>query len=29
MGPWGEELISNRQKIAHVGPKAFTEKCLD
>lgn len=26
---WGEELVSNRQKIAQAGPRAFTEKCLD
>jgi hypothetical protein len=29
MTPWGEELVSNRQKIAQSGPRAFTEKCLD
>jgi hypothetical protein len=29
MSFWGEELRSNRQKIAQAGPRAFTEKCLD
>lgn len=27
--PYVEEGISNRHKIAHAGPKTFTEKCLD
>jgi len=26
---WEEELLSNRQKLALVGPSAFTEKCMD
>lgn len=27
--PWSKEILHNRQKIALVGPQAFTEKCLD
>ena len=26
---WTDELVSNRQKAALVGPAAFSEKCLD